>query len=233
MDYNDFEKALSKPRIGRFLIAAKQDKEKALRIYRQNIELSQTLFGLLGIFEVTIRNFIDQHYKEKFDDNEWLKNQCGQGGFFSHPSFAKYGFETRTNILTTIARLGDRYTHDRLVAELSFGFWNYMFAPIQFLVGGQGLHKIYVNRAKGTNQKQIFNELDEIRNIRNRIAHHEPLCFNSQNLIFTERTKITYELILKHTQWLGFEPDKLYLNLDNTTEILKRIDAEKTHETPT
>jgi len=129
--------------------------------------------------------------------------------------------------LTTISRLGNRYTHDRLVAELSFGFWNYMFAPIQFLVGGQGLHKIYVNRDKGTSQKQIFNELDEIRNIRNRIAHHEPLCFNSKNLIFTEQTKITYELILQHTEWLGFDPDKLYLNLDNTTEILKRIDLEK------
>ncbi len=233
MDYKDFEKALSKPRIGRFLIAANQDKKKALRIYRLNIELSQTLFGLLGIFEVTIRNLIDQHYKVKLDDNEWLKNQCGQGGFFSHPSFAKYGFETRTNILTTIAKLGNRYTHDRLVAELSFGFWNYMFAPIQFLVGGQGLHKIYINRLKGTNQKQIFNELDEIRNLRNRIAHHEPLCFNSQNFIFTERTKITYELILKHTKWLGFEPHRLYLNLDNSTEILKRIDVEKTHVTPT
>jgi len=36
MEYNNFEKALSKPRIGRFLIAAKQDKEKALRLYRQN-----------------------------------------------------------------------------------------------------------------------------------------------------------------------------------------------------
>jgi len=82
MDYYDFERALSKPRIGRFLIAAKQDKDKALRLYRLNIELSQTLFGILGVFEVTIRNFIDRYYKEKFADKEWLKNQCGQGGFF-------------------------------------------------------------------------------------------------------------------------------------------------------
>ena len=50
--------------------------------------------------------------------------------------------------------------------------------PIQFMVGGQGLHKINVTRPKGTTQKLIFNELDEIRSLRNRIAHHEPLCLN-------------------------------------------------------
>jgi len=224
MRYSDFERALSKPRIGRFLIAAKQDKEKALLIYRQNIELSKALFGILSIFEVAIRNHIDLFYQVKFNDNEWLKNQCGQGGMFSHPSFSKYGFDTRTKILTTISKLGKRYTHDRLVAELSFGFWNYMFAPIQFLVGGQSLHKIYINRPKGINQKQLFNELDEIRNIRNRIAHHEPLCFDSNNEIHTEKTRNTYEILIKHTDWLGFEHTKLYYELDNTIDILSKID---------
>lgn len=227
MEYNDFERALSKPRIGRFLIAAKQDKNKALILYRQNIELSKTLFGLLSIFEVTIRNYIDKHYREKFADNEWLKNQCGQGGMFSHPSFIKYGFEPRTKILTTIAKLGSKYTHGRLVAELSFGFWNYMFAPIQFLVGGQSLHKIYEKRPKGTNQKQIFNELDEIRSLRNRIAHHEPLIFNSKDQISTGQTKKTYGIILKHTEWLGFDPLKLYHKLDNMNELSNKIIAEK------
>lgn len=227
MRYSDFERALSKPRIGRFLIAAKRDKEKALLIYRQNIELSKALFGILSIFEVTIRNHVDLFYQVKFNDKEWLKNQCGQGGMFIHPSFSKYGFDTRTKILTTISKLGKRYTHDRLVAELSFGFWNYMFAPIQFLVGGQSLHKIYINRPKGINQKQIFNELDEIRNIRNRIAHHEPLCFDSKNEIHTEKTRNTYDILIKHTDWLGFEHTKLYNELDNTIEILSKIDEGK------
>ena len=227
MEFSDFEKALSKPRIGRFLVSANQDKEKALRLYRQNIELSKTLFGLLSIFEVTIRNYIDKHYREKFSDSEWLKKQCGQGGIFSHPSFIRYGFEPRTKILTTIAKLGTKYSHDRLVAELSFGFWNYMFAPIQFLVGGQSLHKIYENRPKGTNQKQIFNELDEIRSLRNRIAHHEPLIFNPIDQVSTEKTEKTYEIILKHTEWLGFDPVKLFDKLDNMKLLLENINSER------
>ncbi len=223
MTYIDFEIALSKPRIGRFLLATKGDQNKALRLYKHNIQLSQTLFGLLCIFEVTLRNHIDMHYRNHFNDNEWLKSNCGQGGMFSHPTFAKYGFESRTKILTTFAQLGKRYNHDRLVAELSFGFWTYMFAPIQFIVGGQGLHKIYVNRPKGTTQKLIFNELDEIRSLRNRIAHHEPLCFDRQHQIFTNHTKATYYYIIKHTIWLGYDPNKLYLGLDETLNIIETI----------
>jgi hypothetical protein len=102
-----------------------------------------------------------------------------------------------------------------------------MFASIQFLVGGQSLHKIYENRPKGTNQKQIFNELDEIRSLRNRIAHHEPLIFDSKDLISTIQTEKTYEIILKHTDWLGFAPLKLYRKLDNMKEITNQINAEK------
>jgi hypothetical protein len=172
MTYRDFEIALSKPRIGRFLLASNNDQNKALFLYKQNIRLSQTLFGLLSIFKVTIRNQIDQYYRKYFNVNEWLFNNCGHGGIFNLKSFLKFGFETRTKILTTYAQLGKRYTQDRLVADLSFGFWTYMFAPTQFSAGRQGLHKIYNIRLKGTNKKLIFNELDEIRSLRNRIALH-------------------------------------------------------------
>ena len=227
MKYNDFEIALSKPRIGRYLLAANGDVNKALRLYKQNIKLSQTLFGLLSIFEVTLRNHIDQYYRKHFNDNEWLKNNCIESGIFSHQSFSKSGFESRTKILTTLAQLGKRYNHDRLVAELGFGFWTYMFAPIQFMVGGQALHKIFINRSKATTQKQIFNELDQIRSLRNRIAHHEPLCFDNHHKIFTKHTETTYHCIIKQTIWLGYDSDKLFLDLDETQKVLTIIENER------
>lgn len=179
MTFSDFEQAFSPPRLGKFLFSVKGSQPEALALYKLNIELSECLFGIMSIFEVVLRNHIDRYYRQYFNDYEWLKNQCGQGRLFSHPSFIHSGFESRTKILTTIAQLGRRYTHDRLVAELNFGFWTYMFAPIQFRVGGQWLHKIYTHRPKGTSQGQIFNELDEVRNLRNRIAHHEPLFLTS------------------------------------------------------
>ena len=227
MNYTDFEIALSKPRIGRFLLAANGDQDNALYLYKQNIQLSQTLFALLSIFEVMLRNQIDQYFRNHFNDNEWLKNNCDQDGIFSLPSFFKFGFETRTKILTTYIQLGKRYTHDRLVAELSFGFWTYMLAPVQFAAGGQGLHKIFRFRPKGTTQKLIFNELDEIRILRNRIAHHEPLCFNKRHNISATSTNMVYDYIIKQTICLGFDPDKLYMGLDEAKMIIKSIEKMK------
>ena len=202
MTFNDFQIALSKPRIERFLIASNGNQEKALLLYKINIQLSKEIFGVLSIYEVLLRNKIDNHYRQHFGDNEWLKNQCGLGGIFSHPSFSKYGFESRTKILTTFAQLGKHYSHDRLVAELSFGFWTYMFAPIQFMVGGQRLHKIYTERPKGTSQKMLFNQLDEIRILRNRIAHHEPLCLTgSIKYLSNTQKKFTIQLLCKLFGW--------------------------------
>jgi len=227
MNYHDFETILSKPRIGRFLLAARGDKNKALHLYKLNIQLSQTLYGLLGIFEVMLRNHIDQYYKNCFNDHEWLKNNCEANGMFNHSSFMKSNFESKAKILTTIVQLGNRYNHDRLVAELSFGFWTYMFAPVQFMAGGQGLHKIFIERPKGTAQKNIFNELDQIRSLRNRIAHHEPLCFDKQHKIYTTHTNTTYHCLIKLTNWLGYDQVKLFLGLDKTLEILTKIENEK------
>lgn len=227
MTYSDFERAFSQPRLGRFLLAAKGDQQKALYLYKLNIQLSECLFGVMSIFEIVLRNHIDRYYEQYFNDKEWLKNQCGQGGMFSHPSFIRSGFETRTRILTTIAQLGNSYTHDRLVAKLNFGFWTYMFSPIQFRVGGQGLHKIYIHRPKGTSQSQIFNELDEVRSVRNRIAHHEPVCFSKAHQIYTDHTNTTHSYIIKHVEWLGYKSSDLLLGLDETTQLLIEIDQQK------
>lgn len=227
MTYSDYKRAFSQPRLERFLLATKGDQQKALHLYKLNIQLSECLFGIMSIFEIVLRNHIDQYYRQYFKDNEWLKNGCGQGGLFSHPSFIRSGFESRTKILTTIAQLGNHYTHDRLVAKLNFGFWTYMFTPIQFRVGGQGLHRIYINRPKGTSQSQLFNELDEVRSLRNRIAHHEPVCFDNAHQIYTGRTKTTHSYIIKHIEWLGYKSSELLLGLDETAQILIEIDQQK------
>jgi len=44
MNYLDFEKALSKPRLGRFLFAVNGNHEEAINLYKLNIQLSQTYF---------------------------------------------------------------------------------------------------------------------------------------------------------------------------------------------
>jgi hypothetical protein len=134
-------------------------------------------------------------------------------------------YESHFHVQNTIEKLAHHYHHDKLVSALNFGFWIYMFAPIQFREGGQDLHKIFIRRKVGTNRKMIFEDLNQIRKLRNRIAHHEPLCFNNNNQISTLSTMKNYQIIIKYIHWLGYLPGKLFLELDEVPGINEEIIA--------
>ncbi|MBU6159030.1 MAG: hypothetical protein KGP35_08365 [Bacteroidetes bacterium] len=69
----------------------------------------------------------------------------------------------------------------------------------------------------------IFEDLNQVRKLRNRIAHHEPLCFNSDNQISTIETIKNYQIIIKYIEWLGYLPEKLFLEIDEVSRINKDI----------
>jgi len=142
---------------------------------------------------------------------------------FCSPSLVKGGFITRKKIQEAKKRLKKPYTHDRLVASLSFGFWTELFNRIQFRVGGKSLHKIFINRPVGTNQLIIYKDLVNLRDLRNRIAHHEPLCFGIDNTININYTLSMYRKMIEMTKWLGFHPDELYNSLDRTAFVSFKI----------
>src|SRR5262245_50033578 len=71
MTYNQFERAVSVPRLQKYLTACHNDRKKARRLYRVNIHLSQKIFAVMSIFEVVLRNAIDQHYTA-VKGNDWI-----------------------------------------------------------------------------------------------------------------------------------------------------------------
>lgn len=223
MSYNTFEKALSKPRIERFLTACNGDKRKALRLYRLNIRLSQSFYSIIGLFEISLRNAIDSHYKLVLSDPEWLLNSTKSSGMFSNPVFARGGFETRKKIKNAKRDLLKPYTHDRLVAALSFGFWVKLFDRLQFGVGGKNLHKIFVSRPRGTKQKTLYKSLCKLRNFRNRVAHYEPIIFNNLHQVDLTYAEDHYNLLISMTDWLGFKPSELYRRLNKVKRIYRKI----------
>lgn len=227
MKYEDFERVLSPARLSRYLNACKSDKEKALKLYRLNIKLSQEFYAILSLFEVALRNAINEHNVAHFNDIEWLKNQCLKNGFLNNQMFSAGRFKSKKKVDSAIRELGIRYNHDKLVASLSFGFWVNLFAPIQFRLAGQNLHKIFATRPKGTQPKQIFNDLNQILDFRNRVAHHEPICFNSSKNIDLSRAVCIYNLISQLIEWMALYKSKFLNDLDNTSKIINEINALK------
>jgi hypothetical protein len=52
MNYDDYEKYLSKPRLGRYKRACGGNEQKAFDLYIMNIEISKKFYGVLSLFEV-------------------------------------------------------------------------------------------------------------------------------------------------------------------------------------
>jgi len=217
MKYEEYEKALSVPRIGKYRIACKGDKNKALILYRYNIKLCQKFYGILGVFEVVLRNAINEHFKERLQDNNWLITQT-QNGFLVN--YQDVILKERDKLLEK-----QKYTHDKLVASLSLGTWTFLFSRNSYKKSGKTLLKIFPNKTHGLNQKDIYADLDKIRLFRNRIAHHEPLCFDPYETINIAYAKEIYTLLIKYIVFLGYRTNEILYGVESPLPTIENIDV--------
>lgn len=198
-----------------------------MTLYRANLRLSQEIFSVLSVFEVVLRNKIDSHYRTIFNpvigNDEWLLHATNPGGYLSLPGCV-HSLESVQKALQDLYRTRG-YTHDKLIAELMFGFWRFQFASKEFMAAGSSLHRIFVNRPAGTNHTHIYNELGFINKIRNRIAHHEPICFGVGNSISTVYAFNHYNSILKMFLWLDVDASDLLYGIDKIQKEAAFIDS--------
>lgn len=230
MRYSDFEKIVSQKRMNRYVQACGGNTRKAMTLYRYNIELSQVMFAIICHFEVALRNAIDNHLMATLG-NDWIRNSVMPNGVFTHPVLHK----TRDIIYYAYNKLlrDGLYSHTKLLAEMEFGIWKYMFSPVQYRQTGRTLLSIFPNRTRSSatmqyNHSYIFNELDKINTLRNRIAHHEPICFPIQgSIIYTDYILNEYRKIMMLFQWMGIDGDKLLFGLDHVQQLCVKIDKLK------
>jgi hypothetical protein len=224
--YADFAHIMTTVRMNRYLLACNNSTLKAMTLYRKNLRLSQELFTVISCFEVALRNSIDSHHTVAHGNN-WLRDAAATGGLFDNHN-CRF---TKNNINEAIIKLNHNYTHNKLVAELGFGFWRYMFAHQQFAATGRSLLRVFPAKPTSTpaiqyNHTYVFNQLAAINDIRNRIAHHEPICFLPglpvKNTTYARRH---YALILQMFQWMTIDEGQLLYGLDHINVICNEIDG--------
>lgn len=228
MKFSDFQDIISRERIDRYLLATGGDTRKAMTLYRYNLQLSQELFTLVSCFEVALRNAIDKHLTATLGA-DWLRDAVLPGGIFDNRACegsAKIIRKAYNRLLYS-----NSYSHYKLLAEMEFGIWKYMFANPQFTATSQTLLQIFPNKPRSTPQQQynhslIFNELDGINILRNRIAHHEPVCFmRRSSQIGTAYIANAYATIHRLFYWLGIDGYALMYGLDHVSNACAKINA--------
>lgn len=217
MDFKTSQKLYSVPRMRKYLNACAGDKRKTMQLYRYNLRLCQRFYGALNLFEVMLRNAINEHYAAYYSDLDWIVNQADRGKLLEF---------NNDEIRQTEAGYRKRgiYNNDKMVASLTMGFWTKLFSKKRYKRGGKTLLQIFPNKRKGKNQADVYKDLSHIREFRNRIAHHEPICFDGQGNISTAFARSHYQLICEYIGYMGQQPDNVIQWAEKPDEVLNIID---------
>ena len=162
--------SLSPPRVSTYLHAL-QDRpphlDKALELYIWNGQLGAALLTPISVCEVVIRNAVDDALTAQHGTNwPWV-----QGFYLSLPKRGRDALDEARNKPSSIST-------GKVIAELSFGFWENMFrASFDAALWTPHLARVLPNLAMPVylGRGHVHTELIKLRKLRNRIAHHEPL----------------------------------------------------------
>lgn len=99
-----------------------------------------------------------------------------------------------------------------------------MFAGRQFQTGGSSLLAIFPNLPPRHNQSFIYHKLDKINSIRNRVAHHEPICFGLGNTIGTVYARSHFQEIVDVLHFMNINSHQLFYGVDGILKEANYID---------
>lgn len=226
MRYNEFEDTISPERMQRYVLACGNDTRRAMTLYRYNLKLSQEMFTLISCFEVSLRNKINKEMVAIFG-NDWLRDFILPGGRFDTDPRVD---GTRKIIKKAYEGLirSHNYSHTKLLAEMEFGVWKFMFNNVQYRIANRCLLNIFPNKPTSTAQHQydntfVFNDLKVINTIRNRIAHHEAICLGNPVCIDTQGVLDCYARIMRLFHWMNINANTLLYGLDHVGQVSSRI----------
>lgn len=161
------EKGLSYERLTRYTRITNGDPEKRLRLYLWNAELCAALYLPVQGLEVVLRNALHDELTKMYGNN-----------WFNHADLPLAHVQATMvkEIQARLKKQGKAITPASVVADLSLGFWVALVGKdYDATLWRSCLYKAFVNRPEPFKRKSIHRDLEVIRYLRNRIAHHEPI----------------------------------------------------------
>lgn len=190
---------LSPPRLSTYENAT-SSLEDALKLYQWNADISGAFFHCLQICEITIRNAISE-VLFKLHGNQWPWDN----GFLNTLPNPKHGYNPREDLKKARNKLSDV---NKVIPELTFVFWQKMFTS-------RHDNQLWIPHLKTTFlhtdtsmqikslRSEIYNDLEKIRKLRNRIAHHEPIFRRKLDEDYKAIIKIIAYRCTSTAQWLS------------------------------
>jgi hypothetical protein len=233
MDYNKIKKYISAARLVRYEQVCNGDQQKVLKLYQANLRLSQSFYPLLSLFEVVLRNAINEELTSYFNDSDWLRNQVN--GFMSDPTLTYFNQLLQKQVtndilkknVTSILRKNSGITHGKIISDLNFAFWTQLFENTHYQILQGHPIQIFTNLPLGMNRNKLNQKLNRIRSFRNRISHHEPIIFavqNNQTVFNLSNPNEIYTDILDIFTWLDLDFNEWTRKINHVSFEIQRTE---------
>jgi hypothetical protein len=196
------EAALSSARFGRYTDLADGDRARALRLYHWNARLCAALYWPLQVMEVAFRNAVAGVLVERYGSAWHTEPRLWQ-------CLAK---PDRRKLTVAVNRCGGAdMPVGAVVADVNFGFWVSLLAGRYEVPLGwpTRLRAAFPGLPPGLERDDVRRRANDIRVLRNRIAHHEP--------ILNRKLQDDYRAILDIIGWCS---DDLRWVVEQTAEPL-------------
>ena len=177
MNWNELEKHFSAARLGRYSVARGGDTTKAAADYSSNLLLSEAMVPMLNVLEIALRNGIHVRLSKLYGRGDWWEAWRDEPGF-------DWQNKQVIGAKEKLRRHKEPQTVDKILAELTFGFWSSLFNAQFQDVLWKDLRLVFTRCPKPERQRRhISSALNQIRDLRNRVFHHEPLLWLAPELL--------------------------------------------------
>jgi hypothetical protein len=202
------ERALSSERLSTYLAAAGGDQAAALRLHVWNTRISAALYGPLQALEIIIRNAFHRELSVAYGP-AWYDN--------TRLPLTPAARARVADAKEAVRRAGRPLDPGRIVAELSFGFWERLLTHgppgrlnYEMALWRPALHRAFPNSRR--RRADVHKPLPGLRDLRNRIAHHEP--------IFSRDLAADYQTILDVISWMCTDTQAWVVHHSNVPTVL-------------
>jgi len=136
--------------------------------YLWNVALCESLYPSLQCLEVTLRNSINISVSQEMNNPYWFDDATLIG---------LNELESVSNAKNLLTRKRKPVEHNRIIAELNFGFWTALFdSRYEQKIWPKHLKSVFPNMPRALRSRHIISKrLNRIRYLRNRVFHHEPI----------------------------------------------------------
>ena len=184
---------LSAARMAPYLQASNGDLGRAADLYLWATELAGALHAQISFVELAVRNAVDPQL------SAWNVSQSGHASWTNVGAAQGELYTILKNDIKEARRRGERetairapnhprhkanVTHDDMVAQLMFGSWVKILRPMSSTESATKQQKLWKDQlhqgfpgadSSDAGRVTVGNQLDTLRYLRNRVAHHDNL----------------------------------------------------------